>query len=65
MPRDLQERLMELAEMGGGVPIYFEKVEEERAEYVNVYGDGWKEVFILFNNEDGAHYFWREDEQDA
>lgn len=59
IPKDVAQRLEDIASMADPMPIYFEPVDEGLAEFVNHFSEDWVEVFMLFNNEDGAHYFFQ------
>lgn len=59
LPKDVQERVGELLAMEPSMAVLFENVDVDKAEYINQFSEGWVEVFVLFNNEDGAHYIFQ------
>lgn len=61
LPKDVKERVGELLSMKPSMPILYESIDVEKAEYINQFSDGWVEVFVLFNNEDGAHYIFQKE----
>lgn len=59
LPKDVQERVGELLAMEPSMAVLFENVDVDKAEYINQFSEGRVEVFVLFNNEDGAHYIFQ------
>ena len=62
LPMDVRDRIQFLLNNVDYMPIYIANIDIDKAEFINKYSEGYVEVFILYNNESGAHYFFRDEE---
>ena len=62
LPIDVKDRIQFLLNNVDYMPIYIANIDLNKAGFINKYSEGYVEVFILYNNESGAHYFFRDEE---
>ena len=58
LPEDVQDRIQVLLQNKIQAPIYLDSIEQYKAEFINTYSNHYVEVFVLYNKECGAHYFF-------
>ena len=58
LPEDVQDRIQVLLQNKIQAPIYLDSIEQYKVEFINTYSNHYVEVFVLYNNECGAHYFF-------
>ena len=65
LPEDVQDRIQVLLQNKIQAPIYLDSIEQYKAEFINTYSNHYVEVFVLYNNECGAHYFFVKKESNS